>query len=451
MQERAYPPGPRPRLPGGAYFALHRDPLGALAHAVRDYGDIVHLQLGPRHDYLLNHPDLVRSVLLAPEHMRRSLPRALKPLLGRGLLSCPDDFHRRHRQLLQPAFGHQAIASYADAMVACASLTSSRWVDGQTLDVAAAMLRLSLAIVVRALFGGDVDREAPAVGELVDAIVGATSKETIPFLDQLLARLPLSPARRLTRATRAFREFVVGLVAERLSDASRATDLLGFMVSRREPEGGRSFSDEQILDEAVTMVVTGHETIGIAIAWTWHLLSQHPEVEARVHAELGSVLGGRRPTYGDLDRLVYLDQVFSESMRLYPPVWLVVRRPERDVQIGGYDVPAGSYLHMSQFVIHRDPRFFPDPERFDPDRWTPAAVAARPRHWYFPFGLGARRCIGETFARVEGVLVLATIAQSWSLRLVAGHPVELQPLITLRPKHGLVVTLHRREHASASA
>jgi cytochrome P450 len=451
MKERTYPPGPRSRLPGGAYFALHRDPLGALARAVRDYGDIVHLRLGPRHDYLLNHPDHVRSVLLAPTQMRRSLPRALKPLLGRGLLTCPEDFHRRERRLLQPAFGRQVVATYADAMVDCAARASSRWSEGQSIEVAAAMLDLALAIVVRTLFGSDIEKDAGAVGGLVDAIVAATDKDTIPFLDQVLARLPLSRTRRLARATRAFRDFIGGLLAARPPDGSRETDLLGFMRSHREANGDPSFSDAQIMDEAVTMVVTGHETIGTAIAWTWFLLSEHPEVEARVHAELDDMLAGRSPCYGDLHRLPYLDRVFSESMRLYPPVWLIVRRPERDVCIGGYDIPAGSYLHMSQFVVHRDPRFYPEPERFDPDRWTPTAEAARPPHWYFPFGMGSRRCIGETFARVEGLLVLATIAQSWRLRMVSGHPVELQPLITLSPKHGLAMTVHRRQRAPARA
>jgi cytochrome P450 len=235
------------------------------------------------------------------------------------------------------------------------------------------------------------------------------------------------------------------MIRERRATGEDRGDLLSMLLLAQDTEGdGTSMSDLQLRDEALTIFLAGHETTANALTWTWYLLSQHPDVEARLHAEIDSSLRGRLPTFDDLPQLPYTRMVLAESMRLYPPAWAIGRRAIKPFEAGGYTIPAGSVILMSQYIMHRDARFFPEPERFDPERWTQAAQAERPKFSYFPFGGGARVCIGEQFAWMEGILLLATLAQHWQMRLVPDHVVDLQPLITLRPKHGMRMTLVRR-------
>ena len=449
MENKIYPPGPKFVL--GAYCSLYRDPLGFLTRMARQYGDISHLQAGSRHDYLINHPDYIKAVLLAGEdEMLRSFPRPLKPLLGNGLLTVQGEAHRQERRLLQPMFHQEQVARYARVITDRCALLNERWRDGLQIDVSTEMLRLTMLVIVQALFSLDVEDQAEEIGQLLTAVLEMTHKNRIPDLDELFSKLPLPKVRRYRRALARMDALMSRMIAERRETGSQHADLLSEMLRLRDPETGlRSLTDERVRDEAMTTFAAGHETTGTALAWTWYLLAQHPEVEQRMHSELDTILAGKTPGSEDVFRLTYTGKVLSESMRLYPPVWLMVRRPARDFPLGGFVLPAGCYVHVSQYLTHRDPRFFPDPERFDPERWVPEAVAARPKFCYFPFGAGSRRCIGEGFARMEGILVLATLAQHWSLRVVPGHPVGLKPFVTLRPRHGLAMTLHRRRPASS--
>jgi cytochrome P450 len=438
-----YPPGPTSLARTG--YELYRDPLGLLTRLTREYGDIVHLQLGSRHDYILNHPDSIKSVMLAgEEEMLRSFPRPMKRVLGNGLLSSQGECHKRQRRLIQPCFHHQHAASCAQVITEYTERVASHWRDGQTVDIFAEMLRLTMAIVVKALFNADVENEAAEIGRVLDIIMEMTHKNAIPYLDEFLARLPLPSTKRYENARAVLDGMVYGMIDERRAAGSEQNDFLSAMLRLQGTEEGYGLSDEQVRDEVMTMFVAGHETIGSALAWTWYLLAEHPEVERRMQEELDEVLGGRVATGADFARLPYTNMIMLESMRLYPPVWLMARRPVHDYQVAGYTVPAGSYFHISQYLMHRDQRYFPNPERFDPDRWKAEAVASRPRFSYFPFGGGSRKCIGESFAMMEGVLVVATLAQQWTMQVAPGHRVEMEPLITLRPKGGIPVTLRRR-------
>jgi cytochrome P450 len=441
---RTRPPGPKSPFALGSYLAFYRDPLRFLSEGARKYGDIAHMQLGSRHDYLINHPDYVKEVLLAPRGIHRSFPLPMKILLRKGLLTSHGEFHRRQRRLLQPAFHKEQIAACGAGMVECATRTSDRWENGDMLEIAGEMLGLTLAIVVKTLFGSDVEREAKELGDSWNTIVAMTHKNTFPFLDQVTTKLQLPSARRFARACQRLDDTIFRIIDERRGRNRTQSDFLSMLLDAQDPNNG-ALSDDQVRDEVATIFAAGHETVGNGLAWTWYLLSQNPEAETALHNEVETVLAGRPPTFEDMARLSYTRMVFSESMRLYPPVWIVGRRSSEDFNLGGYLLPVGSRLYMSQWVMHRDPRYYPEPKRFDPLRWTPEATAARPKFSYFPFGAGVRQCIGEGFAWTVGVLVIATIAQRWRMRLVPGHPVEMEPLITLRPKHGMRMILERRK------
>lgn len=440
-----YPPGPSSAI--ATYYRLYRDPLGLLAEMAREYGDIVHLQVGGRHDYLINHPDYIRAVLLAgEEQMLRSFPRPMKRVLGGGLLTSQGEYHLRQRRLIQPSFHSQFVASCGQAMSACSVAMMERWHDGEVVDIAEEMLKLTLAIVIRTLFNVDVAREANEIAEVLNVVMEMTHKNTMPFLDEFVAKLPLPNVRRYRQARRRLDAMVDAMIEQRRASELSGTDFLSTLLRMQEDleDGSPGLTDEEVHDEAMTMFVAGHETMGSALAWTWYLLALHPHVGKKVHAEVDHVLRGEIARAEHVPRLSYTSMVLSEAMRLYPPVWLMARRPTRDFQLGKYVVPAKSYIHLSQFLMHRDSRYFPEAEKFDPMRWVPEIAAARPKFCYFPFGAGSRKCIGDGFAWMEALLVIATVAQHWTMGMDPGHPVELQPLITLRPKHGLKMIVQRR-------
>jgi cytochrome P450 len=432
---------------------MGRDPLAFLTGLATRYGDIARVPLGSETVYLLNHPDLVRDVLVTHHrafHKGRGLERA-RMLLGDGLLTSEGDVHRRQRRLAQPAFHRQRVAAYGASMASHAAARRDRWRDGVVIDAHREMMALTLAIVGTTLFDADVEDEAAEIGEAL-----ATTFESFSFgfflpFGHLLERLPLPATLRFRKARARLDATVYRLIEERRRSGGDRGDLLSMLLLAQDTEGdGGGMTDTQLRDEAMTIFLAGHETTANALTWTWYLLSGHPSVEARMHAEIDSALGTRLPTADDLPALPYTRMVLAESMRLYPPAWIVGRRAIAPVEIGGYIVPARSIVLLSQYVMHRDARWYPDPERFDPERWTPERQASRPRFAYFPFGGGPRVCIGEQFAWMEAVIALATIAQRWRLRLVPGHPVALQPIITLRPKHGMrMIAEDRRGQPSA--
>jgi len=427
-------------------LALGREPLSYLRELARGYGDVAHITAAGENIVVLSHPQMVKDVLIT--HQRnfrkgRGLERARK-LLGNGLLTSEGEDHLRQRRLIQPAFHKERIASYATTMTEYADRIQARWTDGATLDVAEEMMRLTLGVVGRTLFDADVEAQARNVGDALTSVLNSFWTTMLPFAD-LLEKLPI-PLLRKGKAARAQLDAIIyGLIAERRKFPGDRGDLLSMLLlAQDEEQGGRGMTDAQVRDEAMTIFLAGHETTANALAWTWYLLSGAPEIEQQLHAEVDRVLVGRTPTVADLPRLPVVEQVITESMRLYPPAWLIGRRAIGEYRVGEYTLPPRTIVLLSPYVLHRDTRFFAEPDRFMPARWTPEFRQALTPFAYVPFGGGTRRCIGESFAWMELVLVTAAIAQRWRLHVVPGHPVVPQPLVTLRMKHGLRMTAERR-------
>ena len=440
------PPGPRSRLPAGVFFRFRRDPLHFLEETAAKYGDFVRFRMGTQDAYFLNHPDLVKEVLVTQARSfkkGRALERA-KRMLGEGLLTSEGDFHLRQRRLAQPAFHRQRIAGYAETMVALAERHSSAWRDEQEADIHHEMMRLTLAIVARTLFDADVEADAEGIGAALNDMMELFTFMLAPF-SEFLEKLPLPPMRRFERVRKDLDRVINRIIRERRADGRDHGDLLSMLMNAEDVEGdGGKMSDRQLRDELITLILAGHETTANALTWTWYLLALHPQVEAWLHEEWDRVLAGHRPVAEDYTQLRYTEMVLCESMRLFPPAWVIGRRATADVHIGGYLIPKNALVLVSQYTLHRDPRFFAEPERFDPQRWAPAERAARPKFAYFPFGAGPRGCIGEGFAWMEGVMLLATIGQHWRMKLLQGQTIETFPAITLRPKGPVKMLLTRR-------
>jgi len=428
---------------------FRKDPPGYLLSVAREYGDLAYMRLGPQHAYVVSHPDAIRDILVTNQSnftKSRILERA-KVLLGEGLLTSEGDLHTRQRRLVQPAFHRDRLIGYAADMVACAEQASGQYQPGVEIDMHREMTRLTLAIVGRTLFSADVASDADQIGAAMTQILSLFDTLLVPF-SEWLQKLPLPSVRRFEKARAQLDRIVYGLIADRRAHPGDTGDLLSMLLLSQDEDDHSGMTDKQVRDEALTHLIAGHETTANALTWTWYLLSQNPDVEARLHAELDRVLGGRLPSFDDLSRLPCTTGVFAEALRLFPPAWAIGRRASEDYSIDGYTIPARSILLMSPWVVHRDPRWWTQgdaqPERVDPARWDPEAVAQRPKFAFFPFGGGTRVCIGERFAWAEGVLVLATVAQHWKMRLVPGHPVATQAVITLRPRHGMKMTLQSR-------
>lgn len=443
------PPGPKSVIPGVNLFSLRRDRIGFLSRIAEKYGDIAYFKLGPQPVFLINNPEYIRDVLVThnKSFMKGEGLQRAKRLLGEGLLTSEGEFHLRQRRLAQPAFHRQRIAAYAETMTGYSSRMCDTWSANQQIDIAREMMRLTLAIAGKTLFDADVETEADEIGDALSQAMEQFNNLTLPF-SQLLEKLPLPAMKRFKRARERLDETIFRMIRTRRESGKDHGDLLSMLMQARDTEGdGTGMTDEQLRDEAMTIFLAGHETTANALTWTWYLLSQNPEIEARFHSELDESLGRRLPTAEDYPRLPYTEMIFAESMRLYPPAWIIGRRALNDYQINGYHIPAGAIILMSQYIMHRNPKYFPEPDRFDPERWTPQARESRPKFSYFPFGGGPRLCIGEGFAWMEGVLVLATVAQRWKLRLADGASVEMQPLVTLRPKYGMPMTVETRNRS----
>jgi cytochrome P450 len=445
---RATPPGPKPVPVTGLslrdLLAFRRDPPGFLLDMARRYGDLVYLKAGQQNFYLLNHPDLVEAVLVKHHRSFKKGPavQATRAILGNGLLTSEEGYHLRQRRLIQPMFHRQRIEGYGQAMVHYATQMAARWQPGVGLDVARAMMALTMSIVGKTLFGTDVEAEAAAVGGAMHTLTEAFAQVNGP-LGVFYRTLRLPAVRRAEQARDQLNAIMYRLVAEHRAQGDQG-DLLSMLLAAQDEDDGQSMTDEQVRDEAMTLFLAGHETTANALNWTWYVLSQNPAAEAQLHAELDTALAGRPPAAQDLPRLPYTRMVLAEAMRLYPPVWVIGRAAREDVALGGYTIPAGATVITSQWVLHHDARYYPEPFVFQPERWTPEAQAQRPKFAYFPFGGGPRLCIGEQFAWMEGSLLLATLAQQWRLRLAPGQRVEPRASITLRPKHGLVMVPVRR-------
>ena len=447
-KRRAYvfPPGLKLNL---FLYSFNRfrggNPVRVFQYLFDTFGDAAHYKLGRRHVVFLNNPDYVREILVVQNSnfVKERTVQRMKMLVGEGLITSEDPFHRRQRMLAQPAFYRQRISAYADDIVNKAAAFRERWQPGQQLDISLEMMHLTLDVIAKTLFDSDVAAEVEEISREVNAIMRLYNFLVIVPLAEMLQHYPLPGMSRFRQARARLDAIVYRMIEEHRRDEQPRSDLLSMLLSARY-EDCSAMPDRQVRDEVMTIFLAGYETIANALTWTWYLLSENPDAEHKLHAELDSVLAGRNATYDDVPKLTYTEMVLAESMRLYPPAWAMGRFALEDFALGPYFMPKGTTVFLSQYIMHRDRRYFPDPERFDPERWIPEAKASRPRFSYFPFGGGARQCIGESFAWMEGILILATIAQRWRPQLVAGHRVEPQPLITLRPKYGMKMILEER-------
>lgn len=440
------PSGPKGALLSGHLPMFRKDSLRFLDQCAREYGDIVRMRFAFIPVYVLNNPDYIESVLVAQNRhfIKSEGVRQLKGLLGNGLLTSEGDFWRRQRRLSQPAFHHQRIAAYGDVMVDLTRQMLDRWRAGETRDLHKEMMRLTLAIAAKTLFSAEVDGDAAVVDTVFAEIVQYLNDRLSSLAYLLPESLPLPQNIRYRRAVRQLDEVVYRIINQRRASGEDRGDLLSMLLQAQD-EDGSQMTDKQLRDEVMTLFLAGHETTAVLLSWTGYLLSQHPAVEQKLADEVEAVLGGRAPTVADLPQLRYAEWVIQETLRLYPPAWLLGREPLQDCEFGGFRVPKGSILLMSPWVMHRDARYFENPAAFNPDRWANGLAKTLPRFAYFPFGGGPRLCIGNQFAMMEAVLVLVSIIQRYRLNLAPGQQVIPQPLVTLRPGSDIKMQLSRRE------
>jgi cytochrome P450 len=441
------------------------DSTQKLTRWARQYGDIIYYRFLKFQFYVLLHPQHVEQVLLGKNgNFVKGITSGANPeLFGNGLLTSDGDFWRRQRRLTNPAFHRESLARYAEITVEEAARLMDTWKPGETRNIHNDMMNVTLRVVLRSLFGTEVDDNMRIIEPALEAImVSSSGFNSIAFF----LRVP-TPARKMHfLAVQKLNEVVFSLIArgrQKLKaqasletakppavPSGGAKDLLMLLLNARDDDGN-SMSDQQLRDEVITLLLAGHETTALNLSWAWYLLAKHPEVEEKLHAELDAVLGGRAPTAADLPKLQYTDRVIREALRLYPPAWRIFRRTEEPLKVGEYTLPAGANIVLSQWVTQRDPRWFSEPEKFNPDRWSEEAAAKMPRFAYFPFGGGPRVCIGAGFAIMEATLLLATIAQRFRMPLAPNQRVKPLASITLRPKNGIRVKLEPRVSATVSS
>src|SRR3984957_1285120 len=443
------PPGPRGTPMLGLALQVLRDPLATLTRLAK-YGDIVCIRVFKQYRILLNLPEYVEQVTIvqhAKFHKNTLTKDVTERLLGQGLLISEGEFWRRQRRLAQPAFHRSRIAEYGATMVECADTHSKTWRDGEIRDLAQEMMAMTLDIAVRTLFGTRLADEAENVGHSLGFLMRYSLRKARSPL-KIPESWPTPANRRAKRETEFLDSLVYRIIAERQKEIDSGApnphnDLLAMLMGAMD-EDGTQMTPKQLRDETMTLFLAGHETTALTLSWTWYLLSENPLAEARLHEELQSVLGGRAPQVADLERLPYLKAVISEVLRLFRAAYTIARTSIAPCTVGGYDFPVDTTFIMSQWVMHRDARYFEDPEAFRPERWLDGLENRLPTGAYFPFGDGPRRCIGQGFALLELGLVVARIAQRFRFKLVPGHPVVPEPLVTLRAKHGIRMTVHVR-------
>jgi len=448
-----YPAGPPflPRLLTGRMF--RQNATDSMTDYALRYGDLVHIQVFNRHIFQLNHPDLIEDFLIrdVSKHHRGIVMKRAKIVLGEGLLTSEEPFHMRQRRLAQPAFLRQRIAAYGEVIGQNATAISQSWQSGVVRDLHHDMLELALRIVGKCLFDLDVQsrEEVQRISSSVDAFMGLLPLALMPFSD-IVQRLPIPAMKRIWKGKSDLDAIIYPMIDERRRSPGDRGDLLSMLLQAVDPEDPTdTMSNQQVRDECLTIILAGHETTANALSFALWSLAQHQDIQTRLHNEAVAILGSRSATADDYSRLPYATQVFSEVLRLFPPVWVTVRTCAEPYEIAGYKIQAGSVIAAPQFVVHRDPRFYPDPLRFDPDRFSPEAKEAaksRPRFAFFPFAGGSRQCIGEGLAWMEGVLSLATIARDWRLSppLGASLGIALNPAISLRPRDGIPLLIERR-------
>ena len=450
----ARPDGPRSGPFMAGFLSGRVLPTDAFTAMAQQYDRIAHVRMVNEHLYVLTHPDVVRHVFVT--HGRSTMKgrglQQTKPLLGEGLLTSEGELHKRQRRLVQPAFHHERIAMYGRQMTAAAVDHERRWSDGQQVDLSEEMAALTLDIVGRTLFGADLRSAADEVADALGTVMGSFQRRMARGPGNVLDRLPTRANRRARDGLARLDTVVADLIAAHREAADSGVvgdDVLSMLVAARDTEGdGTGMSDTQLRDEVMTLVLAGHETTANALTWAWFLVGRHPEVRDRLHAEIDAVPGELETA--DVARLPYVRAVVAETLRLYPPAWTIGRRLTDDVEVDGWTLPAGSLTLASQWVLHRDPRWWGDAATFRPERWLDQAghfdetAPGQPRGSWFPFGLGGRVCIGEAFAWTEAVLVLATLARRWDPEILGAADPAVSPVVTLRPRDGMPAVLRRR-------
>src|SRR5262245_48514123 len=442
---KGWPAGPKGVAFLGNLLDFRRDILGSYERWTRDYGDIVGLRFGAYPTVLISNSDYAEQVLVKNHSNFIKFPlffRHVRAIFGQGLLTSEGEFWHKQRRLAAPAFHLQLVHGYGAAMVQDTERMLADWRAGDLRDAHNDMMGLTLRIAAKTLFNAKVDKDVAEIGKAFDAIVEEiVLRSGRPF--RIPDVIPTPGNIRYTRGLRRIDRLVNTIIKERKRDNGDHGDLLSMLMLARDDDG-QPMSDQQLGDEVITLLIAGHETTALALSWTWYLLSQNPEVDAQLAAELREVLGGRPPTVSDLPRLKYTEQVVTEAMRIYPPAWGIGREAIADCEVGGYAIPAGTTVLISAWVSHRNPKYFPEPLAYRPQRWAGDFAATLPRFAYIPFGGGPRICIGNRFAMMEAVLILATVAQRFRLKWQSDHPVEPLPSITLRPKGGVWVKPVRR-------
>jgi cytochrome P450 len=443
MTSSERPPGPSSSELRGRRREFVDTPTEFLTDLQRTFGDVVYFRTGIRENYLLSHPDHVKDVLVT-NHARFHKGPALadgRTLVGENLFTIEDEDHRRHRRLMQPAFQWDRIKGYGEIMVDEAVKMSASFRDGETRDISVDMAHLTLGVAVRALFGTDLPPETRArVTEFVRVLLGG-------WFGRGGSRRATIEGAEYQRVMEATASIVDELVRTRRDDPAERTDLLSLLLRARD-EDGSTFTDREVRDEIAALIAAGHETTSNALTWTWYLLAQNPSAERWMHEQVDAVLGDGDPTVEDHEALDRVSMVFDEALRAIPSIWAIDRSVVADHQVDGYTIPTGAVVFTSPWVTQHDPRWFPEPGRFEPERFEPERRRERPRFSYFPFGGGLRMCVGQPFAVLEAILILAAIGRTWRFRVAPDQAIEMEPLITLRPKHGLRVVVERRTSAS---
>ena len=445
MSTDAIPPGPKGLPILGSVIPFFKDTLSFLKDTASHYGDIAYFQLGNRNIYMLNHPDDIQDVLITNNRnfsKSRALQRA-KLVVGEGLLTSEGDTHLKNRRIIQPIFHNKVIPEFAETMVGFTEDYINGWKDSSTVNIHREMMEITQQIVVKTLFDSELEDSNRLINALT-YIMNQFPRFLFPY-SEYLDKIPIPSNLKCNTALETIDEALYRIIKERKSNDADRHDLLSLLIQSTEGPGNNSvFNETQVRDEVITFYIAGQETTSNALCWTWYLISQNRDVEEKIDSEIRDVLGNRLPTYKDVKDLTYIQNTVKESLRMYPPAWVVTRRAINEYEVGEYRVPAGADIYMSQYVVHYDDRFYENPDLFDPDRWDNIDENEFPRFAYFPFGGGTRRCIGEPFAIMEAVLLIATIASKWKLKMALDFKVEALPLITLRPKNGLKMVLERK-------
>jgi len=444
MTSYRFPPGPKATPMIGNLAEFGRDPLGFVSMCAKQYGDVVKIRVEKERDtYLINNPSQIEYVLANTNRMfSKGYYRdpVMRLVLGNGLITSEGEFWMRQRRLSQPAFHHKRIAGYADIMVG--------FTNNEVHNIDEDMMRLTMEIVSKTLFHIDLREGAKGISHSIETVMKEYNAQLTSVIKRILSllglgKMPTPGDSRLNLAVNKLDSIIYKIIGERRTIPGDRGDLLSMLIEAHDEDDGSSMTDKQLRDEVMSLFLAGHETTANSLSWTWYYLSENPNVEQKLMSEIQHVLNGRLPTFDDLPRLKFVEQVIKEVMRLRPPIWWISREANQDCEIGGFHIPAGSEIGMSQWIVHHDPKYFEDPLTFKPERWNDLEKHL-PKYAYFPFGGGHRVCIGNQFAMMEAILLVTTIAQRFHMERVKENPVVLEPSITLRPKDGIQMILRMR-------